>query len=347
MRLRPPPSKALHSFHRKQSLSTFPSESVCQDGAADSHYTHLLQMCLQQCKYIKAHKVFDEMPERLLAHASRTCKTIHARSLKIGIASKGFLGNAILGFYAKCSNVGCAKKAFNCLESKDVFAWNSVLSMYSSKGLVEQVVKLFGSMWNDRVMPNEFTFAMGLSACARLVDVEYGRQVHCGVIKMGFELSSFCEGALIDMYAKGNCISDARQIFDGVLELDTVAWTTMISGLSVKNGLETSLYSGSSLIDMYSKCGVIEDARKAFYYMPHWSVVSVNALIAGFGYNNLEEAVNLLHEMQDIGLNPTEITFSILLDACSGSVMLTLGRQIHSIVLKKGLLCDGDFNEEE
>ncbi|KAM2133227.1 hypothetical protein ACFX1R_003352 [Malus domestica] len=155
----------------------------------DSHYTHLLQMCLQQCKYIKAHKVFDEMPERLLAHASRTCKTIHARSLKIGIASKGFMGNAILGFYAKCGNVGCAKKAFNCLESKDVFAWNSVLSMYSSKGLVEQVVKLFGSMWNERVMPNEFTFAMVLSACARLVDVEYGRQVHCGVIKMGFELS--------------------------------------------------------------------------------------------------------------------------------------------------------------
>ncbi|KAM1861993.1 hypothetical protein ACFX14_002508 [Malus domestica] len=98
---------------------------------------------------------------------------------------------------------------------------------------------------------------------------------------------------------------------------------------------------------MYSKCGVIEDTRKAFYYMPHWSVVSVNALIAGFGYSNLEEAVNLLHEMQDIGLNPTQITFSILLDACSGSVMLTLGRQIHSIVLKKGLLCDGDFNEEE
>ncbi|KAM2133225.1 hypothetical protein ACFX1R_003350 [Malus domestica] len=90
-----------------------------------------------------------------------------------------------------------------------------------------------------------------------------------------------------------------------------------VHSLSVKNGLETSLYYGSSLIDMYSKCGVIEDARKAFYFMPHWSVVSVNALIAGFGYRNLEEAVNLLHEMQDIGLNPTEITFSILLDACS------------------------------
>ncbi|KAM2604617.1 hypothetical protein TB2_033505 [Malus domestica] len=661
MRLRPPPSKTLHFFHRKQSLSTIPSESVCQDGASESHYTHLLQICLQQCKYIKTHKVFDEMPDRLLARASRTCKAVHARSLTFGISSKGLLGNAILGFYAKCGNVDFAKKAFDCLENKDVFAWNSVLSMYSSKGLLKQVVKSFGSMWNGRVMPNEFTFAMVLSGCARLAGVEYGRQVHCGVIKTGFESSSFCEGALIDMYAKCNCISDARRVFDGVLKLDTVAWTTMISGyaqaglleealkvfmemqrvggfldqvgfvtvinacvglgrlddacelfsrmpspnvvawnvmisghakrgneekavnfflrmrksgekptrstlgsvlsaiaslaaldygllvhnmavklgldsnvyvgsslinmyakcekmdsskkifdylpeknvvlwnamlggyaqngyasevielftimkgcglcpdeftytsilsacssleylnmgcqlhshiiknklasnlyvgnalvdmyaksgdlkearkqfelirnrdniswnaiivgyvqeededeafnmfrrmnlhgivpdevslasilsacanvqalkmgqqvhgLSVKNGLETSLYSGSSLIDMYSKCGVIGNARKALCYMPHWSVVTVNALIAGFGYSNLAEAINLLHEMQEIGLNPTEITFSVLLDACSGPLMLTLGRQIHCIVLKKGLLCDVDF----
>ncbi|MCI58159.1 pentatricopeptide repeat-containing protein mitochondrial-like, partial [Trifolium medium] len=45
--------------------------------------------------------------------------------------------------------------------------------------------------------------------------------------------------------------------------------------LSVKCGLMTNLFAGSSLIDMYSKCGVIEDARKVYSSMPEWSVVSM------------------------------------------------------------------------
>ena len=63
--------------------------------------------------------------------------------------------------------------------------------------------------------------------------------------------------------------------------------------LSVKHGLQTSLYVGSSLIDMYVKCGAIAAACEVFYCMHKWSVVSINALIASHAQDNLEVAVNL------------------------------------------------------
>jgi len=114
-------------------------------------------------------------------------------------------------------------------------------------------------------------------------------------------------------------------------------------GLSVKLGLDTNLFAGSSLIDMYSKCGGIEDARKVYSCMPEWSVVSMNALIAGYAIKDTKEAINLLHEMQILGLKPSEITFASLIDCCKESPKVILGMQIHCAILKSGLLCGSEF----
>ncbi|XP_057421782.1 pentatricopeptide repeat-containing protein At3g09040, mitochondrial [Lotus japonicus] len=113
--------------------------------------------------------------------------------------------------------------------------------------------------------------------------------------------------------------------------------------LSIKLGLETNLFSGSSLIDMYSKCRAIEDARKIYSSMPQRSVVSMNALIAGYALRNTKEGFNLLHEMQILGLKPSEITFAALLDDCKGPPMASLGMQIHCTIVKRGLLCGSEF----
>lgn len=113
--------------------------------------------------------------------------------------------------------------------------------------------------------------------------------------------------------------------------------------LSVKHGLQTSLYAGSSLIDMYVKCGAIAAACQVFYCMPKWSVVSINALIAGHAQNNLEEAVNLYKLMQAEGLCPSEITYLNMLDAHPGPSKFSLGRQIHCLILKKGLPHDDEL----
>jgi pentatricopeptide repeat protein len=38
---------------------------------------------------------------------------------------------------------------------------------------------------------------------------------------------------------------------------------------------------GSSLVDMYVKCGSMEDAWRVFKKMPSWDVVTWNAMILG------------------------------------------------------------------
>ncbi|QHO34356.1 Pentatricopeptide repeat-containing protein [Arachis hypogaea] len=107
--------------------------------------------------------------------------------------------------------------------------------------------------------------------------------------------------------------------------------------LAVKLGLETNLFVGSSLIHMYSKHWSIEDARKIYSSMLEWSVVSMNTLILGYALKNIKEAINILSEMMALGIKPSKITFTSLIDACEGFPVI-LRLHIHCAIVKRQIL---------
>ncbi|PSS00088.1 Pentatricopeptide repeat-containing protein [Actinidia chinensis var. chinensis] len=349
----------LHSFHHQSNSTTIPRETRHASSYPETNstsvrhiYTHLLNMCLQQCKQIQSRRLFDEMPERL-AHASNTSVIVHSQSLKLGFGSKGKLGNAIVDLYAKCGNLEFAEKAFNQLQNRDVIAWNSVLSMYSRKGLLEQAIRHFGSMLNYGVSPNQFTFAVLLSACARLMDAEFGKQVHCNVIKTGFEFNSFCEGSLVDMYAKLNNVIDARRIFDGADNPDTVSWTAIIAGYvqiglpeealklfeeMQKRGRSPDQVAFVTVISAFMELGRLDDACCLFSQMPNPNTVAWNVMISGHAKRGYEwEAVEFFQKMSKAGVKSTRSTLGSVLSATAGLVNLEYGLQVHAHAMKHGL----------
>ncbi|KAK4804777.1 hypothetical protein SAY86_004594 [Trapa natans] len=314
-------------------------------------YTSLLQACLRQCKKIKTHHSLDEMSQR--DEASRICRIIHGQSLKLGLSSKGSLGNAILDLYGKCGYVGFAGKAFDELEGRDIVSWNSVLSMYSKLGQLSYVTRLFGLIREDGLLPNEFTYAVVFSACARMVNLNLGRQAHCDLIKVGWERSSFCEGSLIDMYGKCEVMVDARRIFDGAVDPDKVSWTAVIAGYVQVCLLDeaTKLYkemmefgpvpdqvTSITIINAYSSLGRLTEARELFYQLPNPNVVAWNVMISGHAQKGLElEAINLYMNMRKVGLKPTRSTLGSVVSAIAGLGALDYGSIIHAEAMKLGL----------
>ncbi|GAV67731.1 PPR domain-containing protein/PPR_2 domain-containing protein [Cephalotus follicularis] len=361
MRFRPPPKATPYSTHSfcQSRFSTVPTEST---RSSPDHtptllprhqiYTYLLQISRRQCKQNHADYLFGEIPHRIF-QSLKTSKIIHAQSLKYDFGSRGLLGNAIVDLYAKCGNVDSAEKVFDALEDRDIFGWNSVLSMHSKKGLLQHVVRSFGSLHSCGVSPNEFTFAIVLSACARLVDVEYGRQVHCNVIKVGLASTSFCVSALIDLYAKCNRVSDARRVFDGVLDLDTVSWTSMIAGY-VQAGLPEEAMkvfeemqnvgcvpdqvAFVTVINAYVALGRLDDACELFSQMPEPNVVAWNVMISGHAKRGCEaEAIVFFQNMRKAGVKPTRSTLASVLRAIAGLTSLDFGLLVHAEAIKEGL----------
>ncbi|KAK2997541.1 hypothetical protein RJ639_025159 [Escallonia herrerae] len=110
-----------------------------------------------------------------------------------------------------------------------------------------------------------------------------------------------------------------------------------IHGLCGKMGFEWFPVVGNSIIDMYSRCGRISEAARMFSIMPLRSLISWNAMIAGYALEGMgDECLFLFQEMQMQGEVPDEFTFTSMLKACTGLEAVREGTQIHAFLIAKG-----------
>ena len=94
----------------------------------------------------------------------------------------------------------------------------------------------------------------------------------------------------------------------------------------VHKGRETDTFIGTALIDMYAKCGSIEDASTVFRALPNPDIVTWSTIITCFAQNNdYKSALKFFDDMQIAGFQPNEVTFTCLLSACSHSGRLKEG----------------------
>ncbi|WOK94619.1 pentatricopeptide repeat-containing protein [Canna indica] len=85
----------------------------------------------------------------------------------------------------------------------------------------------------------------------------------------------------------------------------------------VKGGFESESITVTSLIDMYSKCGDIDDGFRVFECAAKKDTVCWTGIIAGCGNNGkATEALKLFQEMIKAKVEPNEITFLSVLSAC-------------------------------
>lgn len=105
----------------------------------------------------------------------------------------------------------------------------------------------------------------------------------------------------------------------------------------VKTGFDMVIVVGNSIVDMYSKCGRINEAARMFDVMPVRNLISWNSMIAGYviaGFG--KKAVVLFKKMIENEQAPDEFTFTSTLKACSGLGAIKEGSQIHSFLITSG-----------
>ncbi|XP_042478762.1 pentatricopeptide repeat-containing protein At5g66520-like [Macadamia integrifolia] len=97
-----------------------------------------------------------------------------------------------------------------------------------------------------------------------------------------------------------------------------------------KNGWELDVILGTSLVDMYAKCGRIDVGLSVFQSMAQKNVFTWNALIKGLAFaKSGKEAVLWFFRMEaDRIIKPDEVSLLGVLCACSHSGLVETGKQI-------------------
>ncbi|XVF33294.1 hypothetical protein REPUB_Repub17cG0156400 [Reevesia pubescens] len=94
-----------------------------------------------------------------------------------------------------------------------------------------------------------------LRASTELNDVDFGRELHCFIVKFGFLFDCFVSSALVDLYGKCGLVEEARWVFDQVFCRDLVLWNVMVSCYSLNSLTEEAF----EVFDLMKKEGVKGD----------------------------------------------------------------------------------------
>ncbi|KAL4572768.1 hypothetical protein LXL04_019551 [Taraxacum kok-saghyz] len=104
------------------------------------------------------------------------------------------------------------------------------------------------------------------------------------------------------------------------------------------NGYNPKTFLINTLMNMYVKFNLLDDAQALFDQMPERNVVSWTTMISAFSTAKLDDkAMEFLILMLRNGIRPNMYTFSKVLRSCNG---LTILKQIHCSIIKPGLDSD-------
>lgn len=196
---------------------------------------------------------------------------------------------------------------------------NGLIKLYTTCGRVDEARDLFDEM-SERDFVSWSTMVSGYvqNGCSNEALVLFKQMQAQNVKADEFTLASVV-GACGDMGA-----------------LDLGKW---VHSYIDKEGIDIDIVLGTSLVDMYSKCGSLDNAIRVFEGMSKrdvmaWSTMIGGCAIHGFG----EKALKMFHAMKSANVRPNSVTFTSVLCACSHSGLVKEGCQyFNSMSLEYGI----------
>jgi pentatricopeptide repeat protein len=106
-------------------------------------------------------------------------------------------------------------------------------------------------------------------------------------------------------------------------------------------GFELDVFIASSLIKFYAENDCINDARCLFDKMPHKDCVLWNVMLNSYVKNgDPSSALEIFLEMKNSEIRPNSVTVACILSVCASETMISLGTQLHGLVVRYGLELD-------
>uniref|UniRef100_M1B3H6 Pentatricopeptide repeat-containing protein n=1 Tax=Solanum tuberosum TaxID=4113 RepID=M1B3H6_SOLTU len=138
--------------------------------------------------------------------------------------------------------VGYACKVFDEMPQRNLAVWNAMITGCAESGYHGIALNLFQRMHFLGVRYDNYAFASVLSLCDMEL-LDFGRQVHLMVIKMGFLVRASVINALVTIYFNCKNDFDAFGVFEEAVDevLDHVTYNAMITGLVSMKRAEKAL----------------------------------------------------------------------------------------------------------
>ncbi|RWW83800.1 hypothetical protein BHE74_00007675 [Ensete ventricosum] len=286
---------------------------------------HVYAVCEE---YGDAGLLFDEMPIR---------DVVSWTSLISGYVKGGLFGKALQWFslmdvepnvatlvsiLVACGRLGAVNvgRAIHALVLKhdyglNLVAGNALLDMYLKCECLEEARQIFDEL-PERDIVSWTSFISGLLQCKHPKEA---MDVFNSMQASGVEPDNVTLCSVLSACASLGALSSGRWVHEYI----------------ERKGIQWDVHLGTTMVDMYSKCGCIDMAVSSFHEMPHKNVTSWNALLGALAtHGHGSEALKYFEQMVGVGVIPNEVTFVAILCACCHSGLVKEGCHMFDLMTR-------------
>jgi pentatricopeptide repeat protein len=286
---------------------------------------------------------------------------LHCCMTKMGLVGNEFLDNCLIGFYGRSGELLLMRKVFVEMDCKDLVSWNTIIQCYAENLCDKEALAHFRAMMFECAECDEFTLGSILHVVTRRGAFDHGMEIHGYLIRAGLDSEKHVMSALMDMYVNRGTLHKRHQMVplrmlkyylsvQGELDQFIVASSLkscasdldlaagrMLHAYILKSSMNPDSFVTSSLVDMYAKCGALEESNLLFSRTKNPGTAAWSAVISGNCLNGqYGRAIHLFKRMQEEHVQPNEFTYTAVLTACMALGDAVSGMEIHSNSLRNG-----------
>ncbi|KAF3568211.1 hypothetical protein DY000_02017880, partial [Brassica cretica] len=237
------------------------------------------------------------------------CREIQGQVLKLGFGSCRSVRLKLMEVYGRYGELVDAKKVFDEMPERDEVAATVMINCYSECGSIEEALELF----KDVKVKDTVCWTAMIDGLVRNKEMNKALELF-----REMQMENVSPNEFTAVCALSAC-SDL-----GALELGR--W---VHSFVESQRIKLSNFVGNALINMYSRCGDINEAKRVFKGMVDKDVVSYNTIISGLAMHGESfEAIEEFRDMVNRGFRPNQVTLVALLNACSHGGFLDIGLEV-------------------
>ncbi|XP_068648902.1 pentatricopeptide repeat-containing protein At5g44230 [Aristolochia californica] len=242
---------------------------------------------------------------------------VHSQIVRLGGFDLDlYVNNTLIDMYIKCECFDDARKVFDTMPHRDVLSWTSLIVGYVRRGDMEKSSELFDQM-GEKDMVAWTTMITGNAQNSRPREA---LRIFEQMWSMGIETDEVTLVGVISACA----------------QLGSLKYGQWLRFIARQRGLDQNVIAGSALVDMFAKCGSLDEAREAFNAVKEKNVFTYSAMIVGLAmHGRALPAMQLFEEMVITETEPNGVTFIGVLTACSHAGYVDQGRQYFAIMSEK------------
>ncbi|XP_021296621.1 pentatricopeptide repeat-containing protein At5g48910-like isoform X2 [Herrania umbratica] len=265
-------------------------------------------------------------------------RLVHGILIKYGFEFDQLIGGALIEFYCYCEAIDDAKRVYDGITNPCLNASNSLIGGLMSLGWIEDAELIF----NRLVDANSVSYILmikGSGEIEKAIKLFEETQGERNPVTWNSMMSGYIENEQYKEALMLYCtmcrlqIEHTRSTFSVLFHacscLRSLQQGQLLHARLIKTPFQSNAYVGTSLIDMYSKCGSITDAHKSFSSISSPNVAAWTALINGYAQHGLgSQAILLFEQMLEKGVAPNAATFVGILSACGRAGLVNEGMRL-------------------